>query len=302
MIFSVQYLRGFAALFVVYFHAVTAPRFAAGIENAGFEFGVFGVDIFFVISGFIMWQITATKEQTASEFLTRRLCRVVPMYWIATLCMFPMPMISKTIAGGNLMDLRQFIASLLFIPWPSPAFPEQIEPVYRPGWTLNYEMFFYLVFAIALIFRDRRQEFVLIICVFTGAVCLGLIGDNNYLVKVYAKPIILEFVLGVIIGWMFSSKRTAPIFVAIPMIVIGVIVLFYFPYDVSGFRRLFIWGLPAAIILFSAVSLECRLGTANSALLHALGDSSYSIYLTHVFSIGALLAIWKKVGLLANYK
>src|ERR1700683_54314 len=139
MILNVQYLRAIAALFVVYFHARITLRYSLGSDSPGSVFGGVGVDIFFVISGFIMWQIGAAKLLPAAEFLKKRLTRIVPMYWIVTFCMFPMPAISGTIAEGNVIDFKQLIASLLFVPWPSQTF----APVYPPGWTLNYEMFFY---------------------------------------------------------------------------------------------------------------------------------------------------------------
>jgi exopolysaccharide production protein ExoZ len=300
MILYVQYLRAAAALFVVYFHARITPRYALGISDPGAVFGGVGVDIFFVISGFIMWQIGAAKLLPATDFLKKRLTRIVPMYWIATFCMFPMPLISGTISDGNTIDFKQLTASLLFVPWPSHALQSGFAPVYGPGWTLNYEMFFYVVFAMALMLRDRRKLLIFITSFFVAIVLLGWLLNFGGILGVYTGSITLEFVYGVLIGWLITTKGPLPAPVAIAASIMGLSLLAWFPDEQAlPFARFLTWGIPSALVLLGLVSLEYRFGGWKSSLARLLGDASYSIYLTHLFTIGIIFVIWRKIGLVS---
>lgn len=300
MIVYVQYLRAVAALFIVYFHAKITPRHALGLDNPDAVFGAVGVDIFFVISGFIMWQIGAAKLVPATDFLERRLTRIVPMYWIATFCMFPMPAISRTIAVGNVIDFKQLIASLLFVPWPSRVFANEFAPVYRPGWTLNYEMFFYVIFAVALMLRDKQKILIFLACFFSSTAFLGWLFNIGGILGVYTDSMTLEFVYGVLIGWFLMSRGPLPVLVAAAAAIFGLGLLAWFPDEQAlPFARFLAWGLPSALILLGIISLEYRFGAWDSPLARLLGDASYSIYLTHLFSIGIVFVIWRKFGLVA---
>jgi exopolysaccharide production protein ExoZ len=265
MIFSVQYLRAVAALFVVYFHARLIERYAFGFHDPAAVFGGAGVDIFFVISGFVMWQIGGAKLLPATNFLKRRLTRIVPMYWIVTLCMFPMPAISRAIAGGNVIDFKQLIASLLFVPWPSHVSPGKFTPVYLAGWTLNYEMFFYLIFAMALLLKDKLKIVASLVCFFSATAFLGWLFNIGGILGVYTGSITLEFVYGLLIGWLLMSRRPPPTLVAVAAAVLGMSLLVWFPNEQALlFPRFLTWGLPSALILVGVVSLEYRFGGWDS--------------------------------------
>src|SRR5262245_37349739 len=135
MLYSIQYLRAIAATMVAAYHA--SLELPAGSALHGLLKGQAGVDIFFVISGFLMWQTTSRPvPPSPSEFMRKRLRRIVPLYWIVTLAMFVMPAISGTIAGSTVYDPMHLVASLLFIPYPYPADPSAYFPVYVPGWTI----------------------------------------------------------------------------------------------------------------------------------------------------------------------
>ena len=144
---TIQYLRAIAAMMVVWHHArEQLPGLKFFFPS---EFGPSGVDLFFVISGFIM-VATTTGPGRPFNFIARRLIRVVPLYWLLTCTMvalaWKLPQLFRTI------DLApaHVLQSLLFIPHYSPSFPGMAWPVLVPGWTLNFEMFFYAVFAATL--------------------------------------------------------------------------------------------------------------------------------------------------------
>src|SRR5690606_35540078 len=135
-LYGIQYLRAFAALAVVVFHAA---------ERTGMHFaiGAAGVDVFFVVSGFIMMAISDHRQTSPFIFLKNRLLRIAPNYWIVTGIM-----IIGAVAGlfpNMKLDFFHIMGSFFFFPVASPN-AEQFWPVLVQGWTLNYEAFFYAVF------------------------------------------------------------------------------------------------------------------------------------------------------------
>ncbi|MEY9103377.1 peptidoglycan/LPS O-acetylase OafA/YrhL [Sinorhizobium fredii] len=162
---TIQYLRAAAALAVVVFHAA---------EKTGHDFavGAAGVDVFFVISGFIMWVISDRRPLTPAKFIWDRIRRIVPIYWFATAVM-----IAGALAGlfPNLaLTLDHVLASLFFIPFRSPSSGE-IWPLLVQGWTLNFEMLFYAVFAASLLL-PRHWRLPAIAGLFVALVTIGWVA------------------------------------------------------------------------------------------------------------------------------
>ena len=139
---SIHYLRGLAALLVVFHHSIIqlAP---VRDHYAHVEFGQAGVDIFFVISGFVIYLSNAKGRLGSGEFLKRRIIRIVPLYWLATLAVVAVAVVAPRFFATTTLTAQDVAQSLLFVPAYSAAFPGQIWPVLVPGWSLNYEMFFY---------------------------------------------------------------------------------------------------------------------------------------------------------------
>jgi exopolysaccharide production protein ExoZ len=295
-IYVLQYLRALAALMVVFHHSGYHYRIHQGVENANLFFGAMGVDIFFVISGFIMCHTTAVNPTTSLEFLKRRLERIVPLYWISTLSMFIMPNISPTIAFGAQSDFSLLMASLFFLPLPGSLY----SATYGPGWTINYEMFFYVAFSLFLLTRSHRATVLGLGGLLAGLVVVSWVSPVHGIIRFYTSSILLEFLYGIIIALLFYSKRILPRFMALMAICAGAAVFFYVPYlDNSGMPfRFIIWGLPAALIVFGSISLENVGVISRSAIFEFLGDASYSIYLTHLFAIGAVAVVLNKAGIL----
>ena len=283
---GIQYLRAFAALAVVFFHAAERNGFA-------FAIGAAGVDVFFVISGFIMWVIVERRRVSPGRFLKERLRRIVPVYWLATAVM---------VAGGlaglfpNLvLTAGHVTASLFFVPMRSPSSGE-IWPVLVQGWTLNYEMFFYGVFAACLVLPVRLRLSVVAL-VFLCAVTLGFaIESDNALFVTYTRPIILEFVAGMLIGRLWLAGSIAGRLWAFALVVASL----------AGFLAIAVLKLPfdewtcgplAIALVYGTASLERNGGISLLKLPALLGAASYSIYLWHTFAIslaakaGAILGL-----------
>ena len=281
---AVQYLRGVAALLVV-FHHVRNPGNGLFDPIAHWQFGQAGVDLFFLISGYIMYSVA--RDQRAGDFLWRRVVRIVPLYWIATFFLYFQIAIGFP---GVLPSAEVLVKSLLFVPHYHYHTAGEIWPFLIPGWTLNYEMFFYLIFAAGLAFR---QVLPVVLLVGGGLIAGGqLIPFNvpNALLATYTSPIITEFFQGMLIALVHQRRSLAQWWALLP---IGVMMLAVF--GNLDAPRLLIWGLPMTLVLIGALAIEDGGALPSWPQLHRLGDASYSIYLTHGFAIQAALLIWWRV-------
>lgn len=273
---ALQYLRAVAALAVVFSHStIQVENYREWLP----EFGSFGVDIFFVISGFIMVWI-AKPGDTPRAFITNRIRRVVPLYWFFTLLMAAILLLLPALFKNTVFDPMAVVQSLAFWPHYSTAQSDQVWPIVAPGWSLNYEMYFYLLFALSLLVISRlRLLFVAIgiTSVFLIAVALDTGGAVSHF---YSESIVFEFLLGM--GLAHAWKRGLRLSPGIGWMLI-----------VSGFAlisaqlpvpRIFEFGVPATLIV--AGSLFVSLPDIRWMTL--LGDASYALYLSHIFTLGLL--------------
>lgn len=273
---SVQYLRAVAALMVVAHHARHYFPEGEGWTGVGSR----GVDIFFVISGFVMAHSVARSNvlgpphTRAAEFLRRRFVRVVPLYWLALLWTTK----REWAAGHFGVDLGE---DLVFWPHFHAVYRDGIYPALIPGWTINYEMFFYVLFAVALLFGRARRW--LLPTVLVGLVVVGttpLVGTGSSApVLFYTHTVILEFALGLAVHALWHRwPRLLPMPAAA---VLSAVALGLLAVETSDRWRGVLDGLPAALLVWSCLRWGERL---DSRLLQSLGDASYSIYLFHLAS------------------
>lgn len=272
---GLQYLRALAALAVVVFHA-------AGRAGRSFPVGESGVDIFFVLSGFLMVAITDPATRPL-PFLADRARRIVPMYWLATTTI-----LLGSLAGlfpGIVLTQGYVAASYLFVPSISPSNLE-IWPLLVPGWTLNFEMMFYVAFAAAMAARSQVRQMVALTVGFAGLAAVGLaVEPANTALRFYADPLVLEFAAG---GWLgIAWKRSArwerwPGLSATLAGAAGFVAAGLFEPPVE---RALLYGIPAVALVAGVLGLERRrpIGRWRPALL--LGDASYSIYLWHTLAM-----------------
>ncbi|WP_289014219.1 acyltransferase, partial [uncultured Methylobacterium sp.] len=208
MLIGLQYLRGVAALMIVYFHAVGPVERLTGTALP-VSFSGSGVDLFFVLSGCVMWLSTHGREVGPGPFLLNRLVRVAPLYWILTLAVAGLAFAAPALLRSTAFDPAHLVASLLFLPWPNPRYPG-LFPVIIPGWTLNYEMFFYAVFALMLPFRPAWRA-AGTLAGLGGLVLVGqMVQPGSGLAAFYTDAIVLEFGLGVLVGALFTSRIAVP--------------------------------------------------------------------------------------------
>lgn len=249
-----------------------------------------GVDVFFVISGFIMWVTTWRDDVTPAAFLRRRLTRIVPLYWTLTLAAALAAFLRHGLGGDLGLDLTHLVKSLLFWPAENPM-SKDMEPVLVPGWTLNYEMFFYALFALALALRADRRVPVLVLVLAGLAAAHVFAPAGNSVFGFYTQGIILEFGFGVLIGRAYTKGLRIRPALALAAMCLGVLGIVASTWVLTS--RVLSLGVAAALIVFGAAMYERARAVPRHATLHLLGDASYSIYLAHGFVLGALAKAWQ---------
>jgi exopolysaccharide production protein ExoZ len=298
---NVQLLRGIAATSVICEHAFDQfsnhPIAAMPILHSpiGSVWGN-GVDIFFVISGFIMYYLShdhfADKGYPA-EFLKRRIVRVVPTYWLFTTMMVLAAVLRPDTVNNGTGSPWHLISSYLFIPSPRPD--GLMHPVLGLGWTLNYEMFFYACYTIALFFPARLGLSVLIGS-FAAFACLHLWMPEGIL-SFWTAPIILEFVAGMVIAMVFvRGIRIRPIQAAL-LFAAGILLSLILPLYIDESARIVRSGLPSALLAAALMLAPNRRWPAWAILI---GDASYALYLSHPFSLNVVTGVWRTLHLPLN--
>lgn len=273
-LWSVQYLRAMAAMAVIAFHLLSGVPLM--------WIGEYGVDLFFLISGFMMSIMTIDQDISPSRFLLDRVTRVVPLYWLATLLT-----VVAALAGVELFaaskDYGLAVRSLLFIP--SYNDQKQIWPTLYLGWTLNYEMFFYAIYAMCLL-APRGWRIPALSTVLIVLFLLGLLSEPaGAVLRTWTDPLLLEFVAGAWLGTIAGPRgdRFAPARTAVSMLgVVGVLLA-----ASLAAPRLLV-GAASALILAAGMLAERQGAMPRIEPLKRLGDTSYSIYLLQNFAFMAV--------------
>lgn len=272
---NLQALRAFAALNVALFHTLvtsTAYGYKLALFSPLLGWGGNGVDIFFVLSGFIMVYILEGKKVGPKEFFIERLLRVAPLYWVLTgtflLLVLAVP---SAFRSENVSIFSHALASIFFI---SQAWLGQL-PLLFDGWSLEYEMLFYVLLTIGLFFPKRYQTYIF---ASVGIIFTALVFEVD--------SIVYEFVFGMAVGYLFYCLKERQPF-SLYFFLIGTALFF----STLGRNPLLDWtesrviraGIPSLLIVYGLVGIR----QIHSGLLTLIGDASYSIYLIQVFTIPA---------------
>jgi exopolysaccharide production protein ExoZ len=286
---AVQMLRAIAATMVMFVH-VDHELDIMHHARLGSDWLSTGVDIFFVISGFIMWtSVERHGDMSAGQFLRNRIIRIVPLYWLVTTAVILVALVMPQVLNTTKLQLPHVIASYLFLPARHPAAPDVFWPVVVPGWSLNYEMLFYAVFAlaIALSARSPRRRFGLISgMLFAILLVADLTKSRIDVMNFYANPILLEFVAGVVLAIVWRMKIARRSWLWVLASIAGFGLLWLGTHSDVGFIAILIG---ASLIVTGAVFLP----PLRHNPLSALGDASYSLYLTHALTLGAFALLWQ---------
>ncbi|HEX2759637.1 MAG TPA: acyltransferase [Rhizomicrobium sp.] len=290
---SIQYLRGVAALTVLVSHTLQWPL--AQMTQGLLRSGRLGVEVFFVISGFIITRVAGDGAFDRVKFLSRRAWRIVPLYWGATLAVTVLALTLPSLFRTTHPTMLGVADSLLFIPSESAK-----APLLGVGWTLDYEIFFYLVFAC---FADLVSETrTLVVCgLMAGLMLIGQVAPHETAFEYfYTSPSLLGFALGCVLAQAHRHGAIARLARLPAAWMIGAALaltalFFVIPAADEARRAPFTYHLAmsaaAIAIVGGALALESARNLRPIKALHYLGDASYSIYLFHLFAVGAGWAI-----------
>lgn len=304
-ILSVHYLRGIAALLVVFFHFrsfLDNVYVQKDLGNILFGSGAFGVDLFFMISGFII-SLSTERTSSVSVFITRRFFRIYPAFIIV--------FIFGSLTVYSSYSIHELVRSMFFIhkdyTQQAPGFGFNIL---GPAWTLSYEIYFYILFVIAMGVSHKHRTLITSLMLAAPVFILQLYYNDSIslsaktspdiqtgsplypFIKFCSSPILLEFIFGMLIFEIQKviTKRASKQYAMLIMLSsIGVFLTLYF----SGYGRSFGltgFGAWSLILITGVMFYDKSVGFRNIPALNFLGDISYSIYLSHYVVIKALEA------------
>lgn len=297
---NVQVLRFVAAAGILVLHA--ADLFLPNDWLFWSEPWTAGVDIFFIISGFIMTYLTRghfAERGAPRAFLVRRLIRIAPPYWLFTTLMIAAVFLFREHLGDATLGTSQIVTSYAFIPWPGEN--RHLIPILAQGWTLNYEVFFYVSFAAALAFR---RGLALLAAAFIGLVAMHpLLPQEAFVLSFWSDPIILEFLAGIALAGVYLKGLRLSLWASILCAALAPIVFVGTQFaDLGMFNRIAHLGAPAFLLSASLMLAPepSRIGPLRKALQSG-GGASYTLYLSHVFTVGAAHVAWRQTGLHAPW-
>lgn len=297
MIISIQYMRAIAAILVVINHVEGKARAYSTDIISGFDVGRAGVDLFFIISGYIMCYVTFNKRVEVFSFIKARFVRIVPLYWVLTTIALIASFIRPDLVNST-TALKVSILDSYFL-WPGSSYY-----LIENGWTLSYEFYFYFIFSLGLFFSSTLKYWLPSIILFSS-VLLGVlyqfIGDYS---QFLTDSMLLEFVYGIIV-FSLHQKIKFNTYISVLLLFFAISLLVY--ENLNGVFtdiRAVNFGIPFLIFFIAMLSLEETLqrfrNNTFSRIIGCIGDSSYSLYLIHPFALVASSVVLSKLGM-AHY-
>lgn len=293
---SIHAMRGLAALAVAASHL---PSFVPMPSGSGTSWewlavGKAGVDVFFVISGFVMAVATASLAsgwRSSLGFLWRRLARVAPLYWLVTLFLVGLFLLDRRFGAERVIDIDLVLRSLFFVPVHGPE--GGIRPIVGVGWSLDYEMYFYVCMAVVIASVPRGRLAVLALGMVTVYLATQHVLDSGVDWVVNAG-LSLEFLLGVLAARIRHHRLATGAALLVGLAACGAMLPVLgalHPWG-AGLDRTLSWGAVAFVLVLTLTAAEHRWPWRRVRSLGALGDASYALYLTHslVFAVFQRLA------------
>ncbi|MCW1381929.1 acyltransferase [Novosphingobium sp. KCTC 2891] len=293
-LWSIHYLRAIAALGVVLFHSLDGT-------NWQFNLGAAGIHLFFTISGFVIWTSTERRPVAVAPFMAARIVRIVPLYWLATL----VAVLSTFVVPGYFWQATtrpiNLVTSLLFIPHEGVS--GGVYPVLYQGWTLQYEMYFYALFAACLIVPARRRLLALAVCLGVALAAGAIFKPDGPILQTYTHPICLEFLAGVVAARIVDAagKRLGRGGAALLAAAGGIAFLLADTCeDRLGWWANVLLPLGTASVVVGLVCLERAGGLVRSTWLRFAGEASYSTYLFQTVGFALVASLMPHLPALAR--
>jgi peptidoglycan/LPS O-acetylase OafA/YrhL len=285
---GIQILRGAAALLVVLHHSLEETLALPSADHSldwWVRFGASGVDIFFVISGFVIfssvWRGPGAALTSWSRFILARFHRIYPFYWVCLAAVIVLA--SSGLAFTSMqMSASRLVTSVLLLPSPS-----QIIGV---AWTLVYELWFYWIVGLVILLRwPARMSAFAIVALIIAAIGAGRWAGDGLVARFVSDPIVLEFCYGILLALLLRHATLSSVWV-FPLAGIGFLLLMVAsalaPSEttngIARTVRFEDWGIPAVFVVAAFAAIPRGYSVAFRFAV-MLGNASYAIYLTHVF-------------------
>jgi len=294
-LYGIQTLRFLAALLVVVYH-VEGSLINRGNFSMPNYFGMggqIGVDVFFVISGFII-ALTTSKIKSGNgkkntiNFMVRRIIRIVPVYWFYTFLKVILVLALPSLALNTSFDLQHLLGSLFFIPSVNPV-NGFLFPVVPVGWSLNFEMLFYVIFAVAVFLNANR--FLVVAIAFSVIFILHYQFPSSEILNFFAHPRLLEFFLGMVAFELFTKIKHVNMTLTILFLLLSISLFSINFANIYNHYFLTIGLGSFFMVLFflyvEPLVIKCRLKGA----FEKLGDASFTLYLSHGFIVPVLVLV-----------
>ncbi|KAA0548486.1 acyltransferase [Bacillus sp. BGMRC 2118] len=294
---SLQGIRALAALLVLVSHA-TAICMSWGVNYLGgiFYAGNLGVDLFFVLSGFIIFYIhhkDKNENGLVKKFFIKRFIRIYPIYWIALLILVPFELFIAGfgIAPENYYQIGTHIKAFLLYP-----------QVYQPlsvSWTLTSEILFYMIFGVVLFSKFKKIAIGVFGVWVVASALTAFYVPTNYVVLCLLYPTNIEFVYGILVAYIVLNYKVkqGPLLIVTGTI-LSILAMANAIHGYIDIDRIFAFGIPSAMIVLGCVSLEFSRELNIPRVITYLGDASYSIYLTHFPALYLIHKLFVNLGLL----
>lgn len=296
-------MRAIAVLMVVFSHLVhIEAKYGNGdhVFSDFFLYGVSGVDLFFVISGFVMIAVSQRGQDQASVspglFLYNRITRIYPVYWLYCTIVLAVYLYRPGLVNSSQGNQALILESYLL--W-----PQRLAPLLAVAWTLTHEMYFYLVFTLMLWGARRHIQgglFVWLAIVIAGQVITG--GHSCPVLKIVLHPLTLEFIAGCLVALIFykgcNGYGRIFFFGGAVLLIVNMLGCYLhlgraLP---TGWYRVLFFGVPCTLMVYGAVASEFQSTLRFPKWLYAVGDASYSIYLSHILVLSFLGRLWYRLG------
>jgi exopolysaccharide production protein ExoZ len=307
--YTVQYMRGLGALIVVLYHSASQlQRYQPSLVWP--EWGAVAIDAFFVISGFVMWHMTAMKPIGFGEYWRKRIARSIPIYWAVTAFVVAIMLIAPELLSTSRFDAMHVLASFFLIPALHPVLTTQFAPVVIPGWTFEYEIAFYALLSVCLFVPLRFRAASLILPIVALAALPAFVTSHSIYFEFYTQPLIVQFASGVFLGWLVWKGAKLGAKAGIAMLIAGIAIVPLLPEpshvvpEIGAYHYMLartLWYIvPAFAIVGGAVFYELAAGHTPWKIPTLIGNASYSIYLTHPLVLPVATKAWHMAGLAAS--
>jgi exopolysaccharide production protein ExoZ len=303
---GIQILRGLAASMVVLVHSQYATDYQISPNLFTWDRMLeMGVDLFFVTSGFIMMLVSdpvTGRETRPVTFLVRRIQRIVPLYWFYTLLLSFGALLVPSILRWTTLTPGLVLKSLFFVPAFHPV-DGQLHPMLSQGWTLQYEMFFYLCFTIMIGLTLSARVAGMALLFIALLILANAVGQETALMAFFGNTIVFEFVAGMGLYWVYRrgwvvGRAAIPIAIILPVLVwlvgSGTAAPLADGLDQLALRCI-VWGVPSLLAVYVVLALP-EMANPVARALTRLGDASYSLYLCHTFIVAIVVRAWRAMG------